>query len=159
MECVRIAQPYNYSTFLELQPLTYINGFNLRTYILNMALILDGNLEHVTNAHAWRKIGFFREKKIGYVTVLDLIKGLKQIKYHRLLLTCAFISKLLSNMSTMLKVELFPFISKWCETFFSSNEEKASWENHLIIVFIFDGKSLWRVFNLTCLRLLFNWMM
>ena len=41
----------------------------------------------------------FSDKKIG--PALDLIKCLKQIKYQRLLLTCAPISELPSNMSTM----------------------------------------------------------
>ena len=37
----------------------------------------------------------------GKVTALDLIKCLKQIKYQTLHLTCAPISVLLSNISTM----------------------------------------------------------
>ena len=37
----------------------------------------------------------FRRNKIRFVTTLDLIKCLKQIKYQRLLLTCTPISKLL----------------------------------------------------------------
>ena len=42
-------------------------------FILSMLLILDGTLGHV--AHAWRKIGLF-----GFVTAVDLLKCLKQIK-------------------------------------------------------------------------------
>ena len=41
------------------------------------------------------------EKKIRFVTALDLIKYLKQIKYNRFLLTYAPISELPSNISTM----------------------------------------------------------
>ena len=43
--------------------------------ILPMVIILDGNSE----PHAWWKIGLIR-KKIRFVTSLDLIKCLKQIK-------------------------------------------------------------------------------
>ena len=47
-------------------------------------------------------------KKIRVVTVLDLIKCLKQIKWQRLLLTYAPISELPSNISTVRELE-FPF--------------------------------------------------
>ena len=43
-----------------------------------MVLILDDSSEH--NAHAWRETDIFGEKKIRFVTALDLIKYLKQIK-------------------------------------------------------------------------------
>ena len=43
-----------------------------------MVLILDGNSESV--AHAIRKICVFGEKKMRFMTALDLIKCLKQIK-------------------------------------------------------------------------------
>ena len=65
----------------------------------NIVLILYGNLEHV--AHAWRKIDLFEEKYIRFATALDLIKFLIQIKYQRLILTCAPISELPFNISTM----------------------------------------------------------
>ena len=42
-----------------------------------------------------------KKKKIKFKTTLDLIKGFKQIKYQRLILTCAPISELPSNISTM----------------------------------------------------------
>ena len=43
----------------------------------------------------------FRRKKPRFVTVLHLIKYLKQVKYQRLLNTCAPISELPSDTSTM----------------------------------------------------------
>ena len=43
-----------------------------------MVFTLDGNLKNF--AHASRKIGLFAEKKIRFVTALDLNKWLKQIK-------------------------------------------------------------------------------
>ena len=43
----------------------------------------------------------FSDTNIRFVAALDLIKGLKQIKYERLLLTCAPISELPSNISAM----------------------------------------------------------
>ena len=43
-----------------------------------MVLMLDGNSEHVP--HARIKISLSGEKKILFVTALDLIKCLKQIK-------------------------------------------------------------------------------
>ena len=43
-----------------------------------MVDIVDGNSEHV--AHASRKISLFGEKKIGFVTALDMIKYLRQIE-------------------------------------------------------------------------------
>ena len=46
-----------------------------------------------------RKIAFFRIKKIRFVTALDLIKSLIQVKYQRLLHTCAPISELPSNLT------------------------------------------------------------
>ena len=42
-----------------------------------------------------------RQIKIRFVTALDRIKYLKQIKCHTLILTCAPFSELPSNMSTM----------------------------------------------------------
>ena len=45
-----------------------------------MVLILDG-----------RKIGLFGFKNIQFVTALELIKSLIQVKQKRLLLTCALI--------------------------------------------------------------------
>ena len=44
----------------------------------SMVPILDGNSHHV--AHAWWKISYFWENKIQFVTALDLITCLKQIK-------------------------------------------------------------------------------
>ena len=49
------------------------------------------------------KNGSFLEKKNRFVTTLDLIKGFKQIKLQRLHHTCAPISELPSNISTMFK--------------------------------------------------------
>ena len=64
-----------------------------------MALILDGNSEHV--AHASRKIGLSREKKIEFIAALDRKKCDKQIKPQRLLQTCAHISELPTHIRTM----------------------------------------------------------
>ena len=66
-----------------------------------MVLILDRNSEHV--AHARRK-GLYGEKKNRFMTVLGLIKCLKQIKYQILLLTCAPISELPSDTIAMYKM-------------------------------------------------------
>ena len=69
-----------------------------------MVLILADNLEH--GAHAWRKIGF-----------LDTKKCLSQFKKHRLLLTCAPISELPSNIVPCLghgeSVVLYTFITQY----------------------------------------------
>ena len=43
-----------------------------------MVLVLDGNSEHV--GRSCKKIGFFGEQKIRFVTALDKIKSLQQIK-------------------------------------------------------------------------------
>ena len=61
-----------------------------------MVLILYGNSVQVE--HAYRK-KYFRIKKMRFVTDLDLIKGLKQIKGQRLILSCATISELPSDIS------------------------------------------------------------
>ena len=47
------------------------------THII-MDLVFDGNSEYV--AHALRKTGILREKKIRFVTARDLIECCKQIK-------------------------------------------------------------------------------
>ena len=47
------------------------------------------------------------EEKNLFVTALDLIRCLKQIKYKRLLLMCAPIPGLTSNISTMVKGQFF----------------------------------------------------
>ena len=60
--------------------------------MVNGTYILDGNSEHV--AHVGRKIGLFGEKEIKFLTALELIKCLKQIKLQRLFLRCAPISVL-----------------------------------------------------------------
>ena len=44
----------------------------------------------------------FSDKNIRFLTALDLIKCLKQIKHQRWVLTCEPISGLLSNISTMI---------------------------------------------------------
>ena len=44
----------------------------------DMILILDGNSEYA--AHAYRKIGLLREKNTRFVTALEPIKSLKQMK-------------------------------------------------------------------------------
>ena len=49
-----------------------------------------------------RKNRSFRLKKYPIVTALGLIKSLIQVKYKRLLLTCALISELPSNICTMI---------------------------------------------------------
>ena len=41
-------------------------------------LILDGNSEHV--AYAYRKRGLLEDEKIRFVTVLNLIKCIEQMK-------------------------------------------------------------------------------
>ena len=43
-----------------------------------MVLILDGASEHV--AHTWMQIGLFGEKNEKFVTVLDRVECLNQIK-------------------------------------------------------------------------------
>ena len=49
----------------------------------------------------------FSVKKPQFVTALDLITCLKQIKKQKLLLTCAPLSKLPSDISTMPTPKLF----------------------------------------------------
>ena len=49
----------------------------------------------------------FRRKKIRFVTALDLIKCLKQIKYQILLLACAPISKVPSQTSAIIQTDLY----------------------------------------------------
>ena len=44
----------------------------------------------------------FLEKKIRFVTALDLIECLREIKKMRLLLTCTPISELPSNINTLI---------------------------------------------------------
>ena len=46
----------------------------------------------------------FSTQKHRFVTALAIFKRLKQIRYQKLLLTCAPISKLPSHISTMLYV-------------------------------------------------------
>ena len=79
--------------FIQNMPNLFGHTEKLLSY---MVLILDGNSEHV--AHAWRKMGPFGGKNIRFVTARDLIKCLEYIKLPRLLLTCAPISWLPSNM-------------------------------------------------------------
>ena len=52
-----------------------------------MVLIKDGNSEH--NAYVWRKIGNFREKKIGYDDSFDVFKCLQEIESPDLFHMCA----------------------------------------------------------------------
>ena len=67
-----------------------------------MVLVLDGNSELRTHgAHAQKKMGLFGEKKSICDYAADLIKCLMQIKQQGLLLMCAHISELPSNISTM----------------------------------------------------------
>ena len=63
---------------------------------------MDCNSVHV--AQIPRKRGIFWGK-IRFATAPDLIKCLKQIKKRILLLTCASITKLPPNISTMISVE------------------------------------------------------
>ena len=72
-------------------------------------LILNCTSEHVANQ---KKIDLFREKKIQFVTALDLIECLKQIKYQRLLLTYPPISELPPNISSMDYYRLVEL--SWC---------------------------------------------
>ena len=60
--------------------------------------LLDGNSEF--DAHARKKKGLFGEK-IQFVTALDIIKCLKDIKWQRLLHMCAPISELPSNIQVL----------------------------------------------------------
>ena len=62
-----------------------------------MVLTLDGNSEHVKQAT--RKIGLLGEEKIQFVTALDLTDALNTFQMKRLLLTCAPISGLPSDIS------------------------------------------------------------
>ena len=75
--------------------------------VARVVLILDGYIEHV--AHVYRKIGLFWEK-YPICDALDLIKCIKQIKYQRLLLTCALFSELPSNISTKAWSEFFLYV-------------------------------------------------
>ena len=65
--------------------------------------------------HARMKDRFFREKN-RFVTALDLIKCLKQIKLQILLLTCSPISELTSNISSMTVVQYKIRIKSWKKT-------------------------------------------
>ena len=70
-----------------------------------MILVTDGNSEHVT--HAWSKIGFLRSIKTDLgLNAFDLIKCFKQIKWQRLLHTCAPFSELPSDRSSMFKMSI-----------------------------------------------------
>ena len=86
-------QPCTYSTMYWMFPFflccTLFDSAGRQISPLYMVGILNGNSEH----NAWRKIG-----KIRFVTPLALIKFLK---ISGLLLTCAPISELPSNLSTM----------------------------------------------------------
>ena len=65
-----------------------------------MVLILDGKAEHV--AHVGREICIFGVTGPICDQALDfLIKGIKKIKWHTLLLTCASTSEWQSNISAM----------------------------------------------------------
>ena len=68
-----------------------------------MVLILYSSSEH--DAHTWIKLGIFGQKKIRFVTVLDVIECLKQVKHQGLIHTCAPISELPSKISTMPKIQ------------------------------------------------------
>ena len=74
LEIVHILQPSNMYLYLFLA-LIYLQFWRARAY---MVLVLDGNLGHI--AHAELKKFFFGGKKDRFVTALDLIKCLKQIK-------------------------------------------------------------------------------
>ena len=45
--------------------------------------------------------GYFSIKKTAFLAAVDIIECLNKVKYLRLVLTCALISELLSNISTM----------------------------------------------------------
>ena len=60
-----------------------------------MVPILDGNSERM-----YENMGVFLEKKNRFVTALDLIKCLNQMNSQILLLTCAPISELPSDIRT-----------------------------------------------------------
>ena len=78
--------------------------------IIYLELCQGGNLKHF--AHAGKKISLFGEKKIWFVTTIDLIKCVEQIKQQIFLLTCAPISELPSDMSTMSWLQLYEIISR-----------------------------------------------
>ena len=72
-----------------------------------MVLILDRN-SYMLRTHEGKFVS--SEKKIRFVTALDPIEGLKQIKSLILLLTCLPISELPSNISIMHAWVLLPYI-------------------------------------------------
>ena len=74
--------------------------------VRTVVLISDGNSEHV--AHALIKKCLFEERKIRVVTAV--INVLKQIKYERLLLTCAPFSEIPFSMSTMVRTVRLQFV-------------------------------------------------
>ena len=71
---------------------------------LYKVLVSDGNAGHA--AYAWRKTGLFWRNIIWFVTALDQIECLKQIKQRIWLIMCAPISKLPSIISTMVLIKL-----------------------------------------------------
>ena len=73
-----------------------------------MVLILNGTSEHV--ACAWRFIGIFGEKN-RFVTALDLIKCIEQIKHPILVLTYAPIFELPSYIITMLRPQRTTYLN------------------------------------------------
>ena len=107
LEIVHILQPSNMYLYLFLA-LIYLQFWRARAY---MVLVLDGNLGHI--AHAELKKVFLEEKKDRFVTALDLIKCLKQIKQQRLLPTCAPMSELQYNISTMMNITYVMYKKKY----------------------------------------------
>ena len=81
-----------------------------------MVLILDGNSEHVARLHdVGKQVSSKRKKR--FVTGLDLIKCLIPIKEQILRLSCATISDLPSNASTMGNIyDNTKIVLKWIGT-------------------------------------------
>ena len=80
----------------------------LKSFLHYLYLICgcDGNSEH--DAHPWRKKSFLSEKKNQFMTTLDLIEGLYQIKWQRLLLSFApFLNQDGRNASSSNLVEIY----------------------------------------------------
>ena len=108
-----------------------------------MVLTLDGNSEHV--AHAWKKWVFPKRHKIRFVTTLNLIKCLKHIKKQRLRLTCAPISDLPSNISTMLGtffwVSLLDSFGTKGSKAFKSEVMYGMWKKSCLILIVYSPKN------------------
>ena len=63
-----------------------------------------GNSEH--GAHASKKIDFFEDNKERFMTALDLIKCLEQIKWQRLLLTCVRLTSIIKYYAFFIIIQI-----------------------------------------------------